>query len=394
MSAAAPVRSADGTRRGLLDWSLYVDEFLAARTVLSSSLFPEKPRQMLYGYRYARTAVEQITGWLQERVDGRQFGQSLRVLGSQANGLNLASVLWSYSFANLDATLNGVSIDGDMVEDAYAFWLAAYAAYHAEAAGDALFPVNGGAISNQVLEAESIEQVAGKLNSAPPAGIQRLVAAVTNYSWLLECESRQGNFSHGLYSLPDGTSLFVKEFAGLKGDWYPWSRPNDLALPSTALAIVVHVRDVQARFDAFGVAKLTPEMYGEQIAGVAAYSGGEFIAADQSWLQALQGEIKRAHRGLYESVGGWDSDQRLVAGVWSYGRMYACLIEAAGGTPSDVEALVRHRLSEYTNVNPPASLAAGAESALWSWAGSTTRETIFSPILRELGATEEADTHG
>ena len=214
-------------------WSAYVDAFMTNRSQLAASLFPEKSAQMWFGYAYSRRVLEEVTAWLDGRTDPAKFGAHLRALRSPASGLHISAVLWSYNFGCLGAALtNPDALDPERVAAVLDYWRQVHAAYR-EGGPD---PVTAGQSvpANRVLADGVAAELAGAVHPPGDLPVQRLIAGLVSYSWLMECESRQGQFTHGLYPTGPDRALLVREFSDLSGSYYRWAHRGGRRLPTRA----------------------------------------------------------------------------------------------------------------------------------------------------------------
>jgi hypothetical protein len=358
---------------------MYVDRFLIQRSVLTSSMFPEKPEQMWFGYRYSGPVLVRVTEWLASQQSPDAYGESLRSCPlAPANGLHLGAALWSYFLATLGRVLEG---DGDPPVDELAmvssYWSRVHVAYRERRrpfdADSTLMP------NYRVLGDDTQERIASSLRpvSNGPA-VQRLLAGLTSYSWLLESESRQGVFSSGMYPI-EGGAVLLRGFNDIAGSDYQWISQTS-PMPGGQLLIALELKDVDAAFDLFGSAKLAPENYGSCIRAAAIHSAsGPFDDVD-GWMAATQLKLRNAHRELYRTVAGWDMRSRFVAGAMSYAKLWAALVRAGGGSTADEAALVWDPLRSHFE-NELHGISSSSPIRLWEWARADRKETILTPLL-------------
>ena len=389
MNAVQPHQLDEDCTAFLQSWSAYVDHFLAARSVLSSALFPEKPAQMWFGYEYARPVLENVTEWLEGEGSPERYGSEQRHLLARANGLYLAAGIWTYTISSLGAVLEGTSIDRERAARVLNFFPKAYASYVAQLGWqNVLDPAQD--TENLVLATDSVTEIEEHLQPVGELNLQRIAGALANYSWLLECESRQGIFAHGLYPTSTGTRLLIREFGDLSGSTYPWVDSDILGLEPGPIALVVELSsELEASFDAFGVGRFEPEDYGPLIRRVALVTQAGLAGDPAADLRELESNLSSSHRALYRTVAGWSARDRFIAGATSYARMWAELLIAGGGGDRECEELVYEPLREMMGEPLDRHLEPGGEIALWSWAGSDDRPTIFEPLLQTVAGSEK-----
>jgi hypothetical protein len=231
----------------------------------------------------------------------------------------------------------------------------------------------------------AVAEMAGRVRPPGDLDVQRLNGALTSYSWLMECESRQGHFTHGPYDTGRGTSLLVREFGDLSGSAYPWVTPEASVEARGRVAIVLELRDVRPEFDVFGTVRLIPETYGPNVAGVAVATEAGYEPDPVAWLTDLGQQVRRAHPRLYRIVAGWSARERFAGGARSYARLWSALVDAAGGTPEDHRRLVLAPLDEAIDTRMDRLIEAEGEPPVWEWARRADRPTIFAPLIGGAG---------
>jgi hypothetical protein len=361
-------------------WSEYVDAFMTNRSQLAASLFPEKPAQMWFGYGYSRSVLEELTAWLADRIGPAEFGAHLRALRSPASGLHISAVLWSYNFGCLEAALTEPDVlDPERIAAVLEYWRHVLAAYRA--GGPDPIIAGQSVPGNWVLAEGVVAELAAGLGPPGDLRMQRLIAGLVNYSWLMECESRQGQFTHGLYRTGPDSALLVRDFSDLSGSYYGWAPAEAGACPQGPVSIVLEVTGIDAVFDTFGVARLSPEMYEARIGGVVVVDATGIASDPVAWLKELRDQVRRAHPALYRTIAGWSAKERFVGGAESYARIWSAFITAAGGDEADDRRLVREPLEQAVATTLDSYLATETEPALWAWARRTDRPTILAPVI-------------
>ena len=391
IAASAP-RSWEGSSETFFaEWSRYIDGFMANRSILRSVLFPDKPEQMWFGYLYTRTVIEPLTEWLEARLAPAELGARLQAPLAPAHAVNVVGAMWNYLFASLGLVLEGRELDVATARGVLAYWHRVHAAYTTRWDPASPVPPLSGPFQYRIVAPAQAERLAGLLDPAVRAGVQPLIAALANYSWLMEAESRQGTFSHGLYALADGSQLLVRCFGDLAGSTYPWLEEFDASIPAGPVALLLGLRDVEASFDLLGVVHVTPEHYAERVTGVGLLTQDGPITDCADWLVDLGTAVAKAHRHLYRIVMPWSREDRFVAGARSYARLWIPFVRLGGGTQDDVQRLVLDPLDAAVRDILPACAAAEGPPAIWTWAARTDRPTVLSPLLEALDLRQEDD---
>ncbi len=375
-------------------YSQYVDGFMAKRSVLASSLFPDKPDLMWLGYRYSEETLPGVTDWLRARCDPTALGRGLRRTAAPANGLNLASVVWSHLFGRLgyelgDGTpLHPPASDQDL--NFLEFWRQVHVGYR-----NRPLPFDQDATHMpelRVLDAPLVADLRSAIHAVAAgegAKVQKALATFTNFAWLLECESRQAVFNHGPYPSGSGRLLLVREFADLAGSDYCWMSDIATDVPGGRIAVVLELADAQVAFDLFGVVKLTPELYGECLTGVAVITPEGTVSDPLNWLAKKAAAVATCHGSLFQRVAGWSRSDRLYAASLSYAKVWAALAVAGGGGPEEVKRLIFDPLALTMNLWQAPHDVRTQQPAIWNWVGSRGTETIFAPVLARINPEQE-----
>jgi hypothetical protein len=362
-------------------FSRHCDGFLARRSVLDSALFPEKPAQMCFGYEAVGGTLGTLTEWLDDRIDPGSLGVTLRQIRPPGPAILPTCALWMFHAALTTWSLQNVSWPDD-VESVLSYWRRVYESQTAR------FDPPGGFLSGEatfqhlLLDETDVDVVVGQLDADAIALAAPMLAAAANYSWLLEAESRQGTYSHGLYPVDDGV-LLVREFVDLGGSNYPWLPEDHAGLPCAPVSVALRLADTTGDFDIYGVPRLEPSDYKERVTGVAVLTADGWVSDPGGWLQDTTRLLRQAHVSLYRTVAQWTARQRLTAGARSYFSMWAPVVRLVGGTEDDVRRLLFDRLDAATPLLE-SYLERSTQPDLWRWAATRGDETLFAPVIREL----------
>jgi hypothetical protein len=364
-------------------YSRYVDGFLARRSVLDASLFPRKPAQMYFGYDWVAHAAPALTDWLADAVPAEELGRRCHRFGSPMNALSVTGIIWEYLMGVLGMELTGKQWSRREAEDVLTYWQRVFESYARRWDPASVPPAQGEMYRRlHVLEPEEAAGIVGAMEGGLGQQAQKAVAAASTFSWLLECESRQNTFNHGLYSLEGTRQLFVKEFVDLSGRFYPWFDGSDL--PKGPVSIAFELDGVRAEFDAFGVPTLDPEAYVEYVGGVAVIAAGQVVPEPGAWLKRLTESLKAAHRQLFRTVMTWESADQFRGGARSYARIIADVLEVAGATAEEVDRLAFASLDKFSDESLDLHLANESTPAIWEWVALPDRPTVFQPVLAAI----------
>lgn len=367
-----------------VEFSEWVDAFLARRSMLAASLFPEKPAQMYFGYEVVQGIMERLTEWLSARIDPVALAAKLRIARSPANGVIVTGSRWFYLFALLGKTLAGETWSASTAVDVLGYWQAVFDAYTATCLPPQTLGIGGGDTRFQlrILDDTAAGKLAAQLDLTAAPHVQPTIAVAAAYSWLVEAESRQGTFSHGCYDTPAGT-VVVREFANLAAVHYPWV-DQVFGLPDGPVAIAIGLNDVTASFDAFGVPRFVPESYSDHVTGAAIVTDAGIVDDPGRWLQDLRTAVARAHRALFRTVTAWERRARFIAGARTHVEQWRPFVRIAGGTAEDEATLVAEPYATGMGDLLDRHLADERDPPIWSWLARTDRPTVFAPVIERL----------
>lgn len=363
-----------------LAYSRHCDGFLARRSVLDSTLFPEKPAQMCFGYEAIGRAFGPFTAWLDERMDAAELGSALRTIRPPASGIVPTSALWMNHAALTSWALQDIAWPDD-VDEVLRYWRRVYEAHTTTFDPPGGFLSGESSFQHRLLDDAELAAIAERLDSESAGHAAPMLAAATNYSWLIEAESRQGTYSHGLYSIADGT-LLIREFVDLGGSNYAWA-PRSEAIPVTPVSIALRLTAVAGDFDIYGVPRLQPPDYARKAIGVAVLTEDGWVANPAEWLGSTTRQLQRAHVELYRTVAEWSPRQRFIAGASSYFAMYSPIVRMAGGSDDDVRRLLLEPLADAEPIMER-YLARAERPELWEWAATRGDATLFAPAIEAL----------
>jgi hypothetical protein len=176
----------------------------------------------------------------------------------------------------------------------------------------------------QVFEADAFEA-----DGALRAAATKLLAAATQYSFLVHCESRSGLASAGPYRLGDRRLLHTRDFLNLTECGLAWMDGIGTELPFANLTMTVITDGVSIEITDWATPYITPEDYQDAIVGVGLYTsdalcdrylpvGMDSAAELSETLVELTAKIAHATRELYARFAGFSFDQMVEAGMSTY----------------------------------------------------------------------------
>lgn len=168
------------------------------------------------------------------------------------------------------------------------------------------------------------------------------LAAISQYGFLVSCESRVTLNNSGPYRLSDDRELIVREFADLAEGDFPWLDGVAHEIPYNNLTVTMEVRDCHFYLvDDWGSFESRPEFTADKLVGIGLYtsdalsdgflpvgmgSAGELAET----FEALTAKLKRATVELWKRMSGWSRDQMMDAGAIVYFSIIKDLAHLAG----------------------------------------------------------------
>ncbi len=200
--------------------------------------------------------------------------------------------------------------------------------------------------------------------------VRRMAATLELYNFVLHGEQRDGIFGHGPYPLPDGNSLFIREFNDLRNDYLPWAgTPTEN--PWDAIVIAYRGRDVAVHCDLFGSMTVSPHEFADHLAGICVLGLREgddaptpLTAQD---VAAVQGAAADAQEQLYLAALDWDDRYKISYGAPLFANHLWPIAKLAGADRGMADRIMA-ACNETAQRNTDALLAADVPS-VWSHMG-------------------------
>jgi hypothetical protein len=214
--------------------------------------------------------------------------------------------------------------------------------------------------------------------------VQRFVARLALYLFLLHGEQRDGNFDHGPYPLDDGRFLLIRELNDLDNGFLPWAETaNPLSISNVCVAYAL--RDVEAAFTIFSGSITEPLEFESHVEAVAVFTreGDELRRFTEAELEELPRRAAQLQLELYKRVVDWPALERTRYGLYLYANHLAPFFTLAGAD----DCLPRLR-AEFERVGTNAAehfLAADEEPEIFKFfADIAEGESAFTPLAGSL----------
>lgn len=161
------------------------------------------------------------------------------------------------------------------------------------------------------------------------AATSRFLAIATQYSFLVNCESRSGLQASGPYRIGGERVMHTRDFFNLAECDFSWLDGVASQVPYNNLTMVLITDGVRVEVAEWGTAYTTPEEISGQIIGVGLYAsdyltdrylpvGMSSPAELADTLNSLADVCSKAIRELYTRYAGMTFTQLIEAGVYTY----------------------------------------------------------------------------
>jgi hypothetical protein len=240
-------------------------------------------------------------------------------------------------------------------------------------------------LSCQILDAAELELLdrgtaGGGSNDLPL--VRRMAATLELYNFVLHGEQRDGIFGHGPYELPDGSTLFVREFNDLRNDYLPWAA-TPTRNPWDAVMIAYRGRDVAVHCDLFGSMTVTPHEFADRVQGICVLGRREDDAAPTPLsaedVAAVQSAAADAQEELYLAALGWDDHYKIAYGAPLFANHLWPMAKLAGADRELGDRLLaacNETAEQHTD-----ELLAGEVPSVWAHMGAYPGEMYWPVVL-------------
>ena len=317
------------------------------RTVQESKLFPV-PAYMMLSYMMCYYRYPSLLRKIESRMSAEEIGDRARNAGIKIQNPSMGWALPGFYLLGREWLINlGLIRPQDAVEDlAYVmdFWKRFQLSWHR----------NNGHITNkeyghrgqflperrlQVFHADMFDCKAGdELHEAA----QGFMAAVSQYGFLISCESRISLHNSGPYKLADDREMIVRDFMDLSESDFPWLDDVAKEVPYNNLTVTMAVKDCHFYLvDDWGSFESKPEFTSDKLVGVGLYTSDSLsegylpVAMGSreeltSCFRSLTDKVKDANNKLWRRIAGWSRDQMIDAGAITYFSIIKDLAHVAG----------------------------------------------------------------
>ena len=317
------------------------------RTVQGSKLFPVSP-YILLSYLIAFYRYPALLKKIEARMRAEDIADRARNMGMKITNSALGWALPNFYLLGRELLLTlGFLRPQDALEDVVYvmdFWKRYLLSWHR----------NDGHITNreygnraQILPDRRLEVFHHDLYECQPGdplheSAHTFLATISQYGFLVSCESRISLTNSGPYRIDDRHQLVVRDFMDLAECSLPWLDGVAGDVPYNYLTVPTLVRDCRFRLvDDWGSFEATPEFTAEHLAGIGLYTSDAlsegFVPVGMGSAQeladtfrSLNAIFKEATNKLWLRIAGWSRDQMIDAGALTYYNIIKDLAHVAG----------------------------------------------------------------
>jgi hypothetical protein len=306
------------------------------RAGMRSALF-DLPRRSSLGYAAVHEHGGALIAELRRAIDPFELGRRMRRAGGRPYTLQTFMLACGYLAGRqqllLDAGLRpGEPFAGDdpaEIAGVMDFWANML---RGQRDSEKLMPEEDGG-ATRILDEADLDTIQGYLRPASAeraSAVRKMAATLELYGFIVHGEQRDGIGGHGPYPLPDGTTLFVKEFTDLRNTDLPWAK-TDAVNPYGNVVVAYAARDVRVRCDLFGSMVVEPHELGDRLVGQAVLTltpdGLRDVGAD---VDAIREAAAIGQQELYMRAIGWDARYKIAYGAALFANHMAPFFALAG----------------------------------------------------------------
>ena len=301
------------------------------RTAQESKLFPLMPYLYLCfldAYYRFPDLIRKATNVLSPE----DIGHRARVASTHLTKLNAWGTINFYLNGRALLIRAGLLRAEDNLEDLVTmvdFWQRFSRAYHRNGAHEWTLDANDIAQEHDERVLQVFEADAFECDDALRHAASKFMAAGTQYSFLVHCESRMGLHASGPYRMAGSKLMHTRDFLNIAECDLPWLDGVAAGVTHNNLTAVVITDNVAIDITDWGTPYTNPEAYQDSIVGFGLYTS-DFLADRYTpvgmdsrseltdTLNALTQELTDATRQLYSRFAGMTFAQMVEGGIYSY----------------------------------------------------------------------------
>lgn len=304
------------------------------RTVQESKLFPV-PSYMLLSYLCCYYRYPELLRKIESGMRAEEIGDRARAMGGKFGSVTTWAMP-TFFLLGREMLINfGMLSPEDGAEEiAYVmdFWRRFKLSYQRE---DGHLNAREFGQRCQQLPERRIQRFHADLLSCKPgdrlhAAAQTFLATVSQYGFLVSCESRCTLNNSGPYKLGEDRELIVREFTDLSQGDYPWLDGIGDSVPYNNLTVTMEATGCHFYLmDDWGSFESRPEFTADALSGIGLYTsdclsegylpvGMESAEELAKTFEGLTETIREATVALWKRMAGWGRDQMMDGGALVY----------------------------------------------------------------------------
>lgn len=317
------------------------------RTVQGSKLFPVSPYMML-SYLNAFYRYPELLRKVEARMSAEEIGDRARNMGAKLQASSIAWGLPNFYLLGREWLISmGMIRPQDALDDVKTvmdFWKRFMLSWHRN---DGHLDNSSFAHRAQILPDRRLEVFEADLHACAPGdplheASHAFLATVSQYGFLVSCESRISLTNHGPYRLRDNSEMIVRDFMDLAESSQPWLDDVAKDVPFNNLTVPMAVKDCHFYLvDDWGSFESRPEFTADKLCGVGLYTSDAlsdgFIPVGMGSKQELTDTFNRynnifkeATNRLWLRMAGWTRDEFIDAGALVYFNICKEIAHVAG----------------------------------------------------------------
>lgn len=316
------------------------------RTVQESKLFPV-PSYMLLSYLCCFYRYPELLRKVEAKMSAEEIGDRARAMGGKFGNLPGWGLPTFYLLGREMLINFGMLAPEDGAEDvAYVmdFWRRFKLAQQRE---DGHLNAREFGQRVQLLPERRVQRFHADLHACVAGdrlhkAAQAFLATVSQYGFLVSCESRVSLNNNGPYNLGDDRELIIREFTDLAEGDYPWLDGIAGDIPYNNLTVTMEATGCHFYLmDDWGSFESRPEFTADKLTGVGLYTSDVLSegftpvgmgSADElaDTFEDLTEKVRLATVALWKRVAGWSRDQMMDAGALVYFSMAKDFAHIAG----------------------------------------------------------------
>lgn len=316
------------------------------RTVQESKLFPV-PSYMLLSYLCCFYRYPALLRKIETRLKAEEIGDRSRAMGAKFGNLP-GWALPTFYLIGREMLLNfGMLRPEDAAEDvAYVmdFWRRFKLAQQRE---DGHLNAREFGQRVQMLPERRLQRFHADLHRCAPGdrlhkAAQAFLATVSQFGFLVSCESRVTLNNSGPYQIAEDRELIIRDFCDLAQGDFPWLDGIADDIPYNNLTVTMEVTGCHFYLmDDWGSFESRPEFVADKLSGIGLYTSDVLAeghvpvgmgSADElaETFERLTEKFRAATVELWKRVAGWSRDQMMDAGAIVYFSIIKDFAHAAG----------------------------------------------------------------